>query len=411
MLSYSRQRADDQRLLRRIAIQGDLAGMDFSFSSEQLALREAVLHFARQEIGKKAFEHDQEETFDADGWRACAEFGVLGWPVPAEYGGAGYDPLTTIIACEALGYGCRDNGLVFAVENHLWACVVYILRHGSTEQKQRFLPQLANGSAIGALALTEPESGSDVLSLRTKAERSNGNYILSGTKCFISNGPNADLYVVFARTHGAAMGQSHLSAFLVPRPTPGLSVRRTMSKAGLRGTLMAEIELDGCIVPAHNRLGAEGAGYQVFTSTVEWERGFMAASQIGRAQRILDGCARWARERVQFGRPIVSYQAVSHRLADMKMRIELAKLMLYKIGWLKGHGQMAALESSIIKVFASESLLQTALDAVRLHGARGYVTDMPVERELRDAFGCSIFGGTSDIHRNVIANLSGIPGL
>jgi alkylation response protein AidB-like acyl-CoA dehydrogenase len=382
--------------------------MDFSFSNEQLALRESVVRFARQKIGQQALEHDQNESFDAAGWRACAEFGVLGWPVPVEYGGAGYDPLTIIIACEALGYGCRDNGLVFTVENHLWACVIYILRHGSAEQKRQFLPRLADGSMIGALALTEPEAGSDVLSLRTQAERSGCDYLLNGTKCFISNGPNADLYIVFARTSEVTTGQRHLSAFLVPRSAPGLSIRRVISKAGLRGALMAEIALNDCVVPARNMLGAEGAGYQVFTSTVEWERGFMAASQVGRAQRILDDCVHWTRERVQFGKPIASYQAVSHRLADMKVRIELARLMLYKIGWLKECGRLAAMESAIIKLYASESLLETALDAVRVHGARGYVTDLPVERELRDAFGCSIYGGTADIQRNVIAGLSGI---
>ena len=384
--------------------------MDFAMTAEQQAFRDRVVGFARTRLGEKAAEHDRDETFDHDGWRACAEFGVLGWPVPAEHGGSGLDELTTIIGCEALGYGCADNGLVFAVENHLWACVVHVVRHGSPDQRARFLPGLAAGTLIGAHALTEPEAGSDVLSLRTTATRTGDGWELSGTKCFISNGPIADLFVVFARTGDATTApQRALSAFLVPRDTPGFEVVRAIGKAGLRGTPMGELRLDGCRVPAANLLGDEGFGYHVFTSAIEYERGFMAASQIGRLQRILETCVRHAASREQFGRPIGSFQAVSHRLADMRVRLELARLLLYKIGWLKQQGRLALLESAMLKLFASESLLESAVDAVRVHGARGYVTDLPIERELRDAVGTAIFGGTSDIQRNVIAGLIGLP--
>lgn len=384
--------------------------MDFSLAAEQAALRARVIRFARERLGAKAAEHDRDETFDVDGWQACAEFGVLGWPVPHEYGGSGYDPLTTIIACEALGYGCVDNGLVFAIENHMWACVIYLLRHGSPEQQARFLPGLTDGSVIGAHALTEPDTGSDVLALRATARRAGDVFLLSGTKCFISNAPCAGLFVVFARTAPDGPAQRALSAFLVPRDVPGLSVRRTISKAGLRGTPMGEIEFDDCPVPAANLLGGEGTGYQIFTSTIEWERGFMAASQIGRLGRLLDASVDYAGERRQFDRPIGAFQAVSHRLADMRVRLELARLMLHKFGWLKQQGRMALLESAMLKLFVSESLLESALSAVRVHGARGYVADLPVERELRDAVGCAVYGGTSDIQRNVIAGLTGVVG-
>jgi alkylation response protein AidB-like acyl-CoA dehydrogenase len=384
--------------------------MDFSLTADQAALRARVISFAREHLGAKAAEHDRDETFDADGWQACAEFGVLGWPVPPEYGGSGHDPLTTIVACEALGYGCVDNGLVFAIENHMWACVIYLLRHGSPEQKARFLPHLADGSMIGAHALTEPDTGSDVLALRTTARRWGETYLLSGTKCFISNAPCADLFVVFARTAEDGPAQRALSAFLVPRDTPGLTMRRTISKAGLRATPMGEVEFDDCPVPAANLLGGEGAGYQIFTSTIEWERGFMAASQVGRLGRLLDRGVEYASQRRQFDRPIGAFQAVSHRLADMRVRLELARLMLHKFGWLKQQGRMALLESAMLKLFVSESLLESALSAVRVHGARGYVADLPVERELRDAVGCAVYGGTSDIQRNVVAGLTGVVG-
>jgi alkylation response protein AidB-like acyl-CoA dehydrogenase len=381
--------------------------MDFSLTGEQITLRNRVIAFARDQIGGKAAEHDRDETFDDDGWRALADFGVLGWPIPAEYGGSGFDPLTTIIACEALGYGCADNGLVFVVENQFWACVIHILRHGSPEQKAKFLPGLGDGTLIGAQALTEPGAGSDVLSLTTTAEKQGDTYVINGTKCFISNGPIADLYVVFART---GEGQNGLSTFLVPRDTPGLEMVRAISKAGLRGTPMGEIRFDGCVVPADTMLGKEGAGYRIFTSSIEWERGFMAATQIGRMQRILDTCVAYVSQRHQFGKPIGSFQAVSHRIADMRVNLELAKLLLYKIGWLKQQGRVAVLEAAILKLFTSESLLDSALSAVRVHGARGYVADLPIERELRDALGSSIYGGTSDIQRNVIAGLSGVVG-
>ncbi len=383
--------------------------MDFALTPEQTGLRNRTVRFART-LGEKAAEHDRDETFDADGWRACAEFGVLGWPIPEEYGGSGYDPLTTVIACEALGYGCPDNGLAFVVDNHLWACVIYLLKHGTPEQKSRFLPGLADGSLIGAHALTEPETGSDMLSLTTSAVRRGDDYVLNGTKIFISNGPIADLYVAFARTDDEAAPQHGVSAFLVPRDTPGLHVRRAISKAGLRGTPMGELVFDECVVPAANLLGEEGRGYHVFTSTIEYERGFMAAGQIGRWQRVLETCVEYVGKREQFGRPIGTFQAVSHRLADMKMNLEMARLMLYKVGWLKTQGRLALLESAMLKLFASEGLLEGALSAVRVHGARGYVTDLPIERELRDAVGGVVYGGTSDIQRNVIASLIGVPG-
>ncbi|WP_101790911.1 acyl-CoA dehydrogenase family protein [Nonomuraea indica] len=383
--------------------------MDFALTPEQRDLRERVIRFARDELGAKAAEHDRDESFDRDGWKACAEFGVLGWPVPAEYGGSGHDPLTTIIACEALGYGCADNGLAFAVDNHLWACVIYLLRHGSPQQRARFLPGLVDGTLIGAHALTEPETGSDMLSLTTTAQRDGDAYVIDGVKCFISNGTVADLYVLFARTARSGPAQQALSAFLLPRDTPGLEVRRAISKAGLRGTPMGELRLTGCRLPAGNLLGAEGAGYRVFTSVIEWERGFMAAGQIGRLQRLLETSVAYANDRTQFGVPIGAFQAVSHRLADLRVNLELARLMLYKVGWLKREGRIALLEASILKLFAGESLLEGALAAMRVHGARGYVADLPIEREVRDALAAPTFGGTSDIQRTIIAGLTGLP--
>jgi alkylation response protein AidB-like acyl-CoA dehydrogenase len=382
--------------------------MDFAPTPEQSAHSARVVEFARARLGALAAAHDRDATFDEDGWKACAEFGVLGWPIPAEYGGGGLDPLSAIMAYEALGYGCADNGLVFSINNHVFACAVYIADHGTPEQKERWLPPLCAGSMVGAHALSEPETGSDMLSLRMSAVRAGEDYVLTGTKMFISNGPRADLFVVFARTDPAAAPQRALSAFVVPADIPGLTAR-TIAKAGLRGAPMGEITFDGCVVPAANRLGAEGAGYRLFTSTMEWERGFMFASGVGVLARLLDRAVEHATRRRQFGRPIGAFQAVSHRVADIRVRLELARLLLYKVGWLRSRGRLALHEASMLKLYVSESLTATALEVMQIHGARGYTEEPGVERELRDVLAGTIYGGTSEIQRSIIAGLLGLP--
>jgi alkylation response protein AidB-like acyl-CoA dehydrogenase len=383
--------------------------MDFALTAEQARLRERVIAFARTELGGEVAQHDRCGSFDWDGWKKCARFGVLGWPVPQPYGGSGLDPLTALIAYEALGYGCVDNGLTFAINNHVWACAIYLVEHGTPGQRERYLPALCAGDMVGAHALTETGAGSDVLSMATRARRQGDDYVLTGAKCFISNGPCADLFVIFART-GDGPAQTNLSAFVMPAKTPGLKVVREIPKAGLRSTPMGEIRFDDCRVPADHLLGREGSGYQLFTSTIEWERGFMFAAAVGSMQRILEQCVRHATQRRQFGRPIGANQAVGHKLADMKVRLELARLMLYKVGWLKREGRIALLESAILKLFSTEALVQAGLDAMQIHGARGYLMESSIERELRDALAGTVYGGTSEIQRNVIASLIGLPG-
>jgi alkylation response protein AidB-like acyl-CoA dehydrogenase len=383
--------------------------MDFATTPEQDKLVDEVVSFAQAELSAGAADNDRNATFDRDAWRRCADFGVLGWPIPQEYGGAGYDAVTCVLAYEALGYGCADNGLVFAVNNHVWACTSYVLTHGSAEQRARYLPGLADGTLIGAHALTEPEAGSDMLALSTTARADGDGYVLDGTKTFISNAPCADLFVLFARTEGPEVpAQMALSAFLVPANTPGVRIAREWDKAGLRGTLMGEVAFEGARLEAAQLLGRPGQGYEIFTATIEWERGFMFASPVGVMQRLLERSIAHANNRRQFGRRIGAFDAVSHKVADMRVRLELARLMLYRFGWLRDQNRLALLESSLLKLHVSESLLASALDAVQLHGARGYLTEFGVERELRDAFGTTIYGGTSEIHRSVIARLSGV---
>jgi alkylation response protein AidB-like acyl-CoA dehydrogenase len=382
--------------------------MDFAPTPDQQALCDSVLRFGKEKLGARAADHDRNATFDEEGWKACADFGALGWPLPKEYGGGGLDPLTAVMAYEALGYACADNGLMFAINNHLFACAVYIADHGTEEQRRRWLPGLCDGSLVGAHALSEPEAGSDMLSLRTTAVRDADRYVLNGTKKFISNGPRADLFIVFARTSDSGAPQQGLSAFLVPARTPGLSVR-DIPKAGLRGTLMGEITFDACVLGPDQLLGSEGAGYRLFTATMEWERGFMFASQVGVLSRLLDRCVEYAAGRRQFGKAIGSFQSVSNKIADMRVRLELARLMLYKVGWLRAQGRFAMHEASMLKLYVSESLKATALDAMQIHGARGYTEELGIEREVRDVLAGTIYGGTSDIQRSIIAGLLGLP--
>ncbi|MGH3761090.1 acyl-CoA dehydrogenase family protein [Actinophytocola sp.] len=385
--------------------------MDFELTAEQRKLRHETIEFARRELGADLEKVEQDGRFSAADWARCADFGVLGWPVPGEYGGSGFDPVTTMVALEALGYGCRDNGLVFAVNNHLWGCVIYLLLHGSEEQKSRFLEPMCAGRLIGAHALSEPDAGSDVLSMSTTARRDGDDYVLRGTKCFVSNGPVADVFVVLARTGDEAdSAQDGLSAFLVTADLPGVRTVRELAKLGLRSTPMGVVEFDDVVVPAANLLGRAGAGYAIFTATIEWERSFMFGSQVGVMERLLETCLEHARSRRQFGRPIGSFQAVAHQIADMKIRLELARLILYRVAWLKREGRFALLDSTIAKIFVSESLVQTAMAAVDVHGARGYLTDHGVERELRDALGGPIFAGTSSVQRGILAELLGLTG-
>jgi alkylation response protein AidB-like acyl-CoA dehydrogenase len=384
--------------------------VDFGLSDRQRALRRQVTRFAREHLGERAAELDREAAFPRADWQRCADHGVLGWPVAKEYGGSGFDPVTTVVALEALGYGCRDNGLVFAITNHLWGCVVYLIEHGTEEQRRRLLKPLCSGELIGAHALSEPEAGSDILSMRTTARREGDMYVLDGEKWFVSNAPVADVFVVFARTGGERSAQEQLSAFLVTADLPGVRISREFDKLGLRTTPMGAVRFEGTPVPVENRLGGEGDGYAIFTSTIEWERSFMFAPHVGAMRRLLDTATERAAQRRQFGRPIGSFQSVAHEIADMRIRLELAQLILYKVAWLKSQGATALLESTIAKVVISEGLVANAMAAVQVHGARGYLTEFGVERELRDALGGPIYAGTSGVHRGILAELLGLTG-
>jgi len=381
--------------------------MDFSLSPKQAELRESVIRFARRELADDVVQRDAQGEFSRELWRRCAVFGIQGLPIPEEYGGSGQDALSTIVALEALGYACKDNGLLFSLNAQMWSCEIPILKFGRDDQRRRYLPGLCDGSRIGVQAMSEPGAGSDAFSLRTSAERSGGGYVLNGTKTFITNGPVADVFVVFARTD-PARGFAGISAFLVERETPGLSISRELHKMGLRTSPMAELSFQDCVVPADSMLGSPGAGLAIFNHSMDWERGCILASALGTMQRQLERSLGHAKGRTQFGQPIGKFQAVSHRIVDMKVRLETARLLVYRYGWLKEQGKHTGMDSAMAKLYLSECFLQSSLDALQIFGGYGYMTEYELEREVRDAVGSRLYSGTSEIQRNIIAGGLGL---
>lgn len=381
--------------------------MDFSWTEEQLQLREEVVRFARRELNEAVRDLDEREEFNRRAWEKCSAYGLTGLAFPREYGGGGADPLTTVCALEALGYGCRDNGLLMSLHAHLWGCMTPVFHFGSEEQRACYLPRLASGEWIGGIAAAEPEAGSDVKAVKTRAERRGDRYVLSGTKTFVTNGPQADLLVVLA-TLDPSRGMEGITAFLVETAGEGLRRGPRLEKMGLRSSPMCEIHLDGCEVTEANRLGGEGAGLPVFNTAMEWERGLILSTAVGAMERLLEGCLEYARQRRQFDQPIGKFQLVSSRVAEMKLRLETARLLSYRFAWLKSQGRSALLEACLAKLYTSEAWLQSALDAVQIHGGYGYMKDLELEREVRDAVGSRLYSGTSEIQKVLIAQLLGL---
>lgn len=381
--------------------------MDFSLTSEQHELARAATDFARRELNGDLVKREDAGEFPMRLWRACAKFGILGLPMPAEYDGAGRDLVTTALVMEALGYGCQDNGLLFSLNAQLWSVQHPLVTFGSPELRQAYLPGLVNGDIIGGHAMTEPGAGSDALHMRTRAERTGNHYLLNGTKQFITNAPVADVLLVYAAVTGSS-GLGSLSAFLVDARTPGLTVSSRSEKMGLRTSPMGEVALSDCLVPATSRLGPDGAGMAIFNSSMECERSCLFASWAGAMRRQLDTCVAYARTREQFGQPIGKFQAVAGKLADMYVRLEASRLLIYKVAWLKQQGKSAPAEAAAAKLFTSEAWVHSSQDAIQTHGAAGYMKDMGVERDLRDAVASTIYSGTSEIQRVLIARMLGL---
>jgi alkylation response protein AidB-like acyl-CoA dehydrogenase len=381
--------------------------MDFSLSAEQEEFKEAAVAFARRELDQDLATREEAGQFPRQAWCACARFGIQGLPVPTELGGGGADMLTTVLVMEALGYGCHDNGLIFSLNAQMWSLQLPLVKFGTSAQQRAYLPGLVSGDLIGVHAMTEPDSGSDAFSMRTRAERQGDHYVLNGTKMYITNAPVSDVVLVFASDPGQPR-LAGISAFLVEKGTPGFTVTRSLEKMGLRTSPMGEVVLDGCVVPAGNRLGPEGAGMAIFNSSMTWERSCILASAVGVMQRQLESCVGYARERRQFGQPIGKFQAVSGKMADMYLRLEAARLLVYQAAWLGQQGKPALAEAAAAKLFTSEAWVASSLDAIQVHGAYGYMKESGIERDLRDAVASTIYSGTSEIQRVILARMLGL---
>jgi alkylation response protein AidB-like acyl-CoA dehydrogenase len=376
--------------------------VDFSWTDEQRALRQSVIKFAQQELNRDLIEAERDEDFYWEGWRKCAQFGIQGLPVLAEYGGQGADILTTACALEALGYGCRDNGLIFSINAHMWSSVIPFMMFGNEEQKNRYLPKLVSGEYVGVHAMTEPTSGSDAFSLRSRAELKGDHYVINGSKTFITNAPIADVVIVFANID-PAKGAQGITGFIVDKGTPGFTISKKLHKMGLRTSPMAELAFVDCEVPVENVLGKLGAGTAIFTASMEWERICILASHLGTMQRLLEGCVRHALQKKKVNGGLSS---ISTKIADMEIRLETSRLVLYKAAWLKSLGKHPLREAAICKAYVADACVQTCLDAIQIYG--NAMTECQVERELRDALPGKIYSGTTEIQKMIIAGLHGL---
>ena len=381
--------------------------MDFSWNDEQLLLKRSVIEFAQQELNQGLVERDRAGSPSSESWKKCADFGIQGLSTPKELGGSGLDPLTTMIVMEGLGYGCKDNGLIFAINAQMWSVQIPISRFGSEAQKTSYMPKLLSGAWIASHGMTEPESGSDSFALSTRAEKVGDKYILNGTKMFITNAPVADLFLVFATVNRARRFMG-ITAFLMEKGTPGLSVTKPMDMMGLRTTQMGEVVLEDCEVDVENRLGKEGNGGTIFKHSMGWERCCILASCIGSMERQVEVCTEHAKTRQQFGQPIGKFQSVANKIVDMKIRLETARYLLYRAGWLRTQGEEAIQEVAMAKLYLSECFVQSSLDSIQIHGGYGYTTELEIERDLRDSIAARLYSGTSEIQRELIARSMGL---
>ena len=368
--------------------------MDFCWSEEQEALRRSLTQFAQNELESDVVAEDQAQEFSWDGWRKCARFGIQGMPAPGEYGGGDADILTMVCALEALGYGCRNAGLIFSLNAHLWGAVMPIAGFGSAEQKQRLLPRLVSGECVGAEAVEELglDAGKDACSpgnLGVRAQRSGDGWSLSGAQRLVTNASVAGVVIVYAASDVGP------TAFIVEKGTPGLELGPNVERMGLRTCPAGPITLAGCAVSDAHCLGEPGTAAAILAKAAGWQRVCVLAGELGLMAREFDAASRYATERRQFGQPIGEFPAIAAKLAGMETRLEAARLLVYKAAWLKRQGRSAGRESAIAKAYVADAAIQTCRDALQIHGGYGYMSEYQIERDLRDAIAAKIYSGAS----------------
>jgi butyryl-CoA dehydrogenase len=374
--------------------------VDFELTDEQELIREAVREFAESELAPIAAELDRDHRFPEEILPKLADLNLMGMPYPEKVGGAGADYVSYVIAIEEISKACASTGIILSAHTSLATWPVY--RFGSESQKERYLSDMASGRRLGAFALTEPAAGTDAGAGTTTAVLSGDEYVLNGTKMFITNAPFAEVYIVFAKTD-PAQGTRGMSAFIVEKDTPGFSVGEAEHKLGIRGSSTPPIYFSDCRVPREALLGGEGDGFKVAMQTLDGGRIGVSAQALGIAQAALDASVAYAKERVQFGKPIATLQAIQWMIADMATAVDAARLLVYRAASCVDNGRPYSTEGAMAKLFASETATRVADRAIQIHGGYGYTESYPVERNYRDAKITELYEGTSEVQRMVIS--------
>jgi butyryl-CoA dehydrogenase len=374
--------------------------MDFELTDEQQLIREAVREFAATEVAPIAGELDRDHRFPYELMPKMAELNIMGMPFPEKFGGAGADEVSYVLAVEEISRACASTGCILSAHTSLATWPVF--KFGTDAQKERYLQDLASGRQLGAFALTEPGAGTDAGSGTTTATLKGDSYVLNGSKIFITNAPFAEVYIVFAKTD-PAQGTRGMSAFIVEKDTPGFSVGEAEHKLGIRGSSTPPLYFADCRIPKDALLGGEGDGFKIAMQTLDGGRIGIAAQALGIAQAALDAATAYAKERVQFGKPIATLQAIQWMIADMATAVDAARLLVYRAAWCVDNGRPYGTEGAMAKLFASEAATRVADRAIQIHGGYGYTESYPVERNYRDAKITEIYEGTSEVQRMVIA--------
>ena len=373
---------------------------EFLLSEEELLLKNTVRELADQELAPRAAGYDETGEFPWENVRQIGDLGLFGLTIDEDYGGSGGTSRQLAIVVEEIARGCAATSVIYVA--HLSLCSQFINMFGTEGQKNQFLPPLASGQELGAFALTEPGSGSDSGAMRTTATRSNGQYLLSGSKLYITNGTEASTFVVLA-SHDLSLRTRGIDAFIVERDLPGFDVNPQHGKMGMRASTTSELVFDGCPVPAENRLGAEGDGFRETMQVLNASRIGIAAQAVGIAQAAYESAVSYAKQREAFGQPIVEFQGTQWKIADMATRIDAARLLVHRAASLLDAGRPFVTEASMAKLFASRVAVETADQAVQIHGGAGYFAPMPAERYFRDAKVTEIYEGSSEVQRLIIA--------
>ncbi|MCR8642048.1 acyl-CoA dehydrogenase [Paenibacillus sp. N1-5-1-14] len=375
--------------------------MNFQLTEEQVMLCTMIRDFAKSEVEPTAIERDENESWDMEIWRKMASLGLTGIPWPEQYGGAGADYLSYVLAVEELSKIDASVGVTLSAHVSLASWPVY--SYGTEEQKLKFLKPMAEGKRMGAYCLTEPGSGSDSSNMKTTAILQDEEWLLNGTKIFITNGSYADVFIVFAQTD-PAMQHKGITAFIVEKDTPGLTIGKKEKKMGIRSSSTTQVIFEDCKVPKANMLGQVGEGFKIAMKTLDGGRSGIAAQAVGIAQGAFDLAIQYALTRVQFGKPIAKMQAIQFKLADMATKIEAARLLTYQAAWREDQGLSYGCESSMAKLFASDAAMEVTTEAVQIFGGYGYIREYAVERFMRDAKITQIYEGTNEIQRLVISS-------